>query len=208
METCSAIGLMVKTTTNKCRGKCCCGPNCQCFLYNHVPLSIFPMPFPADIWHDAAIKQQDISELIASLIAKPLAYIHGTLDSFSKFDKFMARLMEVSSKFNAQLVRQDTHMCILRSDYMLDSVQKCIKLVEYNTIAVAFTSLALRTRQVQDYVVNKYGPEFVFNYTEVQGYSPEVSQLQDRSTNHRHLINNFRDAVEYYRESMQLASNR
>jgi hypothetical protein len=32
-----------------------------------------------------------------------------------------------------------------------------------------------------------------------------VSQLQDRSTNHRHLINNFRDAVEYYRESMQLA---
>ena len=60
---------------------------------------------------------------------------------FKKQDPFLHRLLEVSEKFNKLPVKQDIHLCILRSDYMADKVTKDLKLVEYNTIASSFGCL-------------------------------------------------------------------
>ena len=60
---------------------------------------------------------------------------------FKKQDPFLHRLLEVSEKFNQLPVKQDIHLCILRSDYMVDKVTKDLKLVEYNTIASSFGCL-------------------------------------------------------------------
>lgn len=90
------------------------------------------------------------------MIANPTDYIEGMLGSFAKHDAFMARLVEVSRKFNALPKKQDIHMCVLRSDYMLDLVTRSLKLVEYNTIACSFGCLSQKMRVLQDYISDKY----------------------------------------------------
>jgi hypothetical protein len=78
-----------------------------------------------------------MGKLVAGIVRDP-SLIHKTLGSFIKHDDFIARLLEVSSTFHgcdATVPRQDVHMCILRTDYMIDVPTNKLKLVEYNTIA-------------------------------------------------------------------------
>lgn len=55
-------------------------------------------------------------------------------------------------------------MLILRSDYMLDRMTNSLKLVEFNTIAAALTSLANRVWEVQSMILDKYSDKLKFNY--------------------------------------------
>ena len=43
----------------------------------------------------------------------------------------------MSKHYNSQPFKQDIHLLILRSDYMIDMHSNALKLVEYNTIAAA-----------------------------------------------------------------------
>ena len=47
-------------------------------------------------------------------------------------------------------------MLILRSDYMLDRESNGLKLVEYNTIAAALSSLSQKVFEVQTQILDKY----------------------------------------------------
>ena len=53
----------------------------------------------------------------------------------------------MSKAYNAQPFKQDLHLLILRSDYMLDVNTNALKLVEYNTIASSLTSHCQRVRE-------------------------------------------------------------
>jgi len=102
--------------------------------------------------------------MCCGVISDPENYIDGILGGFAKHDAFMARLIKVSQKFNAQKVRQDIHMCILRSDYMMDNITRSLKLVEYNTIACSFGCLSQKVKDLQNYICHKYCKELTINY--------------------------------------------
>ena len=65
-------------------------------------------------------------------------------------------------------------MLILRSDYMLDRATNSLKLVEFNTIAAALTSLAQRVYEVQSQILDKYRDHLPLNYN-----PDENPQLED-----------------------------
>jgi hypothetical protein len=62
----------------------------------------------------------------------------------------------MSKHYNSQVYKQDDHLLILRSDYMLDAPTDKLKLVEYNTIASSLSSLCERVRTIQNYIMDKY----------------------------------------------------
>ena len=47
---------------------------------------------------------------------------------------------------------------------MIDQPTQSLKLVEYNTIATGFVCLGSRTRNVHDYLLEKYGQDLPLNY--------------------------------------------
>ena len=79
-------------------------------------------------------------------------------------------MVDISKAFNAQRERgepvQDIHMCVLRSDYMLDMPTSSIKLVEYNTIASSFGCLSHKVSEMHEYVRSKYEDELMMNHSE------------------------------------------
>ena len=101
---------------------------------------------------------------MGSIIADPNQNIYSLLKNFAAHDSFMSKLIEVSGKFNALEKKQDIHMCILRSDYMIDQPTRELKLVEYNTIASSFGCLSQKVRNLHHYLADKYAPELKFNY--------------------------------------------
>jgi D-alanine-D-alanine ligase-like ATP-grasp enzyme len=56
-------------------------------------------------------------------------------------------------------------MLILRSDYMLDKENDSLKLVEFNTIAAALTSLSNKVFEVQYQILDKYSEDLIPSYS-------------------------------------------
>ena len=61
---------------------------------------------------------------------------------FLQYDDFLAKLVDVSKKYNAYEKKQTIQMCVLRCDFMIDWPCDKPKLVEYNTIASSFGVLS------------------------------------------------------------------
>ena len=87
-------------------------------------MTIFPTPYPIDIYSEAYTLQTAMGDLIGGIIANPVKNIHELLADFSTKDAFLLRLINVSKAFTLQKKRgepvQDIHCLILRSDYMID----------------------------------------------------------------------------------------
>ena len=131
-------------------------------------MTLFPTPYPIDIYKQAYDLQTAMGDLIASIISNPRTHIHDLLANFAAKDPFMARLINMSKAFADQKDRgepvQDIHCLILRSDYMIDQPTHSIKLVEYNTIASSFGCLSNKVREMHRYILEKYGSEVSLNY--------------------------------------------
>ena len=97
-----------------------------------------------------------MGDLIADLVHQP-KIIQDMLKYYKEHDELMAKLISISEKFSALTIRQNIHLCILRSDYMIDKYTSTLKLVEYNTIATSFGCLAQKTVEIQSYIRTKYG---------------------------------------------------
>ena len=61
-----------------------------------------------------------MAALVGRLVAQP-HFIHEILKFFQEKDPFLKRLIDMSKHYNSQVFKQDTHLLILRSDYMLDA---------------------------------------------------------------------------------------
>jgi len=109
--------------------------------YSHVPISLFPTPYPVEHYEHAKSLQQPLADMIAALVRKP-DVIHEVLKYFQEQDPFLKRLVDMSKTYNSQeqKYKQDVHPLILRSDYMIDAPTNALKLVEYNTIASSLSS--------------------------------------------------------------------
>lgn len=143
--------------------------------------------------------QLPLGILIAHIVRDPRKNIHRILAKFSKVDKFMRRLIEVSETFQIQresgLPTQDIHMCVLRTDFMIDWPQRSVKLVEYNTIASGMMSLSSKASQIHDYLLDKYAETNLessyINVKDGEKFSHFIEKDQDRdrimSTNFPHF---------------------
>ena len=64
-------------------------------------MTLFPTPYPMDIYRQAYDLQGPMGDLVGSIISEPVRNIHDLLEGFAKKDAFMARLIEVSKAFSA-----------------------------------------------------------------------------------------------------------
>ena len=94
IESCAVQGLMVKHS-----------PDSQETRYNHAPISLFPTPYPIDMYREAVRLQYALGDLVSGIITKPQTNIHRLLANFSAKDEFLARLVNVSKAFNEQRER-------------------------------------------------------------------------------------------------------
>ena len=115
-----------------------------------MAISLFPTPFPIKHYDKAKLLQPFLGTLIAKMAQEPLLNIHSQLDFFYKTNPYIKRLMDLSKIYNAvpRDDRQNIQMLILRTDYMVDRLSNSLKLVEYNTIAAALSSLSQRVWEV------------------------------------------------------------
>ena len=124
-------------------------------------------------------------------------------------------MIEISKLFNARkhegLPVQDIHMCILRSDYMVDwprsDEEPKLKLVEYNTVAVSLLCVADRLKKLHHYLNQKYKDQLICNY------SQDFDQYLKTHFSHHPIFNegfsqleemvaSFAKAVTLYRENV------
>ncbi|CDW80919.1 glutathione synthetase [Stylonychia lemnae] len=164
--------------------------------YNHAPISLFPTPFPSVHYLGAQNLQSHLGVMINDLVRKP-DQIHDILQYFKLHDELMQKMLKVSEAYQKKELRQETHACILRSDYMIDSVTDSLKLVEYNTVASSFGCLCQKVTEVQNLVRNKYADSLSFNYTpdQIKDDGLGKSYIKD-------LASTFKDAVQRYHEDM------
>ena len=99
IETCSAIGLLIKQSPS---------PS-QPVEYQHAPISLFPTPFPYQAYEKIYGWQKPMGILVASLAARP-DKIHKILSSFLKYDPFLARLVQLSKSFNEYASSKDPNI--------------------------------------------------------------------------------------------------
>ena len=118
--------------------------------YCHIPLALFPIPMPASLYRDALIKEEAMGVLYAMLCSKP-SIIHKTLEPCLSSDLFIQRLVKVSQAFNdptRKSPKQNVHMCIFRTDFMIDMFSGKLKIIEFNTIATGCGSLWQRITEI------------------------------------------------------------
>ena len=159
--------------------------------YAHLPVSLFPMPYPTELFVQACDMQKPFARVVAGLVRDPEENISGVLAAMRKLDPFMDRLLQISEAVNLRRAQglkvQNIQACLLRSDYMIDwpqdtHAEPALKLVEFNTVACGMLPVTARTSQMQEYVAAKYGSDFTYNY-ENQGdslfFARQDSRLRD-----------------------------
>ena len=112
-------------------------------IAEHMPISLFSTPFPINFYNQAKHLQPSLGVLLSSM-ATHYELIYHVLDYSYTVDPFIKKLIDVSKRYNnlRQEERQNIQMMILRTDYMIDKQSESLKLVEYNTIAAALSSLS------------------------------------------------------------------
>jgi hypothetical protein len=90
IETCAVRGLMMKSSAHH--------EECE---YSHVPLSLFPTPYPIEHYQKSIQVQEHMATMVATLVRQP-EYIHEILRYFKEQDPFLKRLVNMSIEYNTQ----------------------------------------------------------------------------------------------------------
>lgn len=95
-------------------------------------------------------------------------------------DPFIDRLLAVADRAVKSPHYQTIHFGKLRSDFFIDTKQKCLQLIEYNTVAAGMGSIWEQVRYLQHYIQRKY-PEYL---------TPNVSQTSKPILGKNHDLKN------------------
>ena len=68
--------------------------------YIHMPLSLFPTPFPAELFVEALSLQPLLGNVVAGIVRDPEQNIACVLKEMEKLDEFLHKLLEISKAFN------------------------------------------------------------------------------------------------------------
>lgn len=134
-------------------------PSFQSHSANTAPVTIFPTPFPRDLFRRAESVQQSFNALYAGVVAeKP--WLLPLLEKLAAADAdFTGKLYQTylrAVELGNGAVRQPLTLGIFRSDYMYDEALHAIKQVEFNTVSVSFGGLLAKIGAAHAYL-NRVG---------------------------------------------------
>ncbi|KII68246.1 Glutathione synthetase [Thelohanellus kitauei] len=127
-----------------------------CF-FKHIPITLFPTPYPKELFQFVKLLQQDINTLLYR-VSNDHDFLLTSLESTAKADPFVQKLTKILEKSKTYNYSQKIQVGIIRSDYMVHDVgskEKQIKLVEYNTVSVSFGAHASKIQKIHHDVLEK-----------------------------------------------------
>lgn len=122
----------------------------------NAPVTLFPTPFPKEMFNKALEVQQPFNVLYTNIVAKHKDWLLQEVKLLTQFDKdFTGMLYSTYLKaieLNGGAVAQPLSLGIFRSDYMYDESQNAIRQIEFNTVSVSFGGLSTKVGQAQNYL--------------------------------------------------------
>ncbi|OBA24333.1 glutathione synthase [Metschnikowia bicuspidata var. bicuspidata NRRL YB-4993] len=135
-------------------------PNFHKFSANNAPITLFPTPFPKDMFERAVAVQKLFNSLYASVVARQKPWLLEVVSKLAVFDAgFTGKLYETYTKaveIGGGSVVQPLTLGVFRSDYMYDELTHAIKQIEFNTVSVSFGGLSSKVGHAHTYL-NKRG---------------------------------------------------
>lgn len=123
---------------------------------NNAPITLFPTPFPKDLFKLAVDVQKTFNTLYVSVITGQKKWLLDVIEGLSDFDKdFTGKLYETYLKaveLGQGKVAQPLSLGLFRSDYMYNEKDHSIKQIEFNTVSVSFGGLSTKVGQVHNYL--------------------------------------------------------
>ncbi len=163
-----------------------------------APVSLFPCCIPEPYFHHA-IKVQPTMNTLVEKLARDASTIHKVLTPYTAADDFPKRLLAISDKYHATKHKQDVYLGIIRSDYMLDTVERKLLMVEYNTIASSFGVLSDKLNALQRHLYSRYPHLFPADF--------ELSRLAPPNDFVEKATAAFAKCIELYRKARPSAKS-
>lgn len=132
--------------------------------WSHAPIAFVPNPYPRTSFNSLTHLQPVINKLI-DRISRDKTFLVSHLSEVSKADPFTGKLLEIFEGLDEEEIKTGLSFGILRSDYMLNSVEdKEYPLqIEINTIASSFGCLSRRVGELHKYLLNRNADITVLN---------------------------------------------
>lgn len=145
-------------------------PNFSAYAANTAPVTLFPTPFPKDLFERAVEVQKSFNLLYANIVANHKDWLLSTIKDLAVFDKdFTGKLLETYEQAVAAgegKVAQPLSLGLFRLDYMLNESDHSIKQIEFNTVSVSFGGLSLKIGQAHNFLnsVGAYDDDYSGRY--------------------------------------------
>lgn len=125
-----------------------------------APVTLFPTPFPKDLFERAKNVQSTFNRLYALVVSHQKEWLLSISKDLAVFDKgFTGMLYDTHTKaveLSGGKLPQTLSLGLFRSDYMFDEQKHSIKQIEFNTVSVSFGGLSSKVGLLHDYL-NKSG---------------------------------------------------
>lgn len=138
-----------------------------------APITLFPTPFPRDLFEKALKVQKTFNLLYSLVVSTQKSWLLAVSRDLASYDKdFTGKLYETYNeavKLGGGKVLQPLTLGLFRSDYMFDEQEHSIKQIEFNTVSVSFGGLSTKVGQLHDYL-NKsstYDPQGLYYGTNI-----------------------------------------
>ncbi|KAJ8772032.1 hypothetical protein K2173_027209 [Erythroxylum novogranatense] len=122
----------------------------------HAPFALLPVAFPEVQWKLACEVAPIFNELV-DRVSVDWEFLQDSLSSTKRVDDFTSRLLEIHSKTLEINKKQEIHLGLHRSDYMLDEQTKLLLQIELNTIASSFPGLSCLVSKLHRSLLKNYG---------------------------------------------------
>ncbi|XP_020404312.2 glutathione synthetase, chloroplastic isoform X3 [Zea mays] len=114
----------------------------------HAPFSLLPARFPASFFNQACELAPIFNELV-DRVSLDGEFLQAALSRTKQVDEFTSRLLEIHDKMMSINKKEDIHLGLHRSDYMLDSETNSLLQIELNTIPSSFPGLGSLVSELQ-----------------------------------------------------------
>lgn len=123
---------------------------------NNAPVTLFPTPFPRDLFQTAVDVQKTFHKLYVSVVAAQKPWLVDVVDSLAHFDEdftgMLYRTYLRAVEHGNGKVAQPLTLGVFRLDYMYNQTDHSIKQIEFNTVSVSFGGLSTKVGQLHNYL--------------------------------------------------------
>lgn len=131
-------------------------PNFSAHSANNAPITLFPTPFPRDLFGKAVDIQKTFNRLYVSVVTRQKSWLLDVIEGLADFDRdFTGKLYETYTKaveLGGGKVAQPLTLGVFRSDYMYNETDHSIKQIEFNTVSVSFGGLSTKVGLAHNYL--------------------------------------------------------